>query len=224
MDDALKGLVDGRSGSAVSELLTRAPKLVEAVEPLLAPAPSFSLKSLFAPKAGTAEQDSEYDSAVEPEDEYIPLTAAEIEIKAETKSEMWAAILAMFFDVLNRYIATQSLRPGDKELVQAYEDELRILTYAPTYPPEHPYHMARLRWEDFKSAISEAKKDAALNDVQIKLLKRAIKADIEKKNRRKKLKEGSIAEVLFEIAMAKAGTQGTMFMISKFTNLSDSIR
>ncbi|GAB3761485.1 hypothetical protein [Spirosoma pomorum] len=218
---ALESLVNNRSGSAMTELLTEAPKLVEPVMPLVEAAPPLSLRSIFG---GNSAQADAPDEPVEIEEEYIPLSAAEIETKAEAKAEMWCAILSMLFDFLNRYIATQSLKEGDKELIKKFEAETRALDHAPDYinDPNHPYHAASRRWEAFTKAISEEQSDAKLSEGHRLLLKRAIKAEIEKKNKRKMLKDSSIHEVLFEIAIAKAGPQMTQLLISKFTHLSAS--
>lgn len=211
---ALAELVEGRSGSALTEMLTEPPKLVETVQTALTEPPLVSLRNLFsgpsgpAPAAITADtgrvaRADVPDQAVDDEP-YVPLTADEIKTKAESKAEMWGAIIALFFGFINRYTAYQKLREGDKALVREFENLVKITGTTPDYKPDHPYFAARERWDEFEEALNESDDEARLNDAQLLLLRRAIEADLKAKNRRGQLKTGSIAEVLFEIMIVKA--------------------
>ncbi len=205
--DPLAQLVEERSGSALSDVLQAAPRLVNVVAPPEAEAPVISLTNLFrrqepgerAPGSSMTAQDAE------PEEEpYVPLTADEIKTKAESKAEMWGALIALFFGFIHRYTAYQKLREGDKQLVKEYERTVKETGNVPMYPSDHPYHAARERWNDFEEALDEADDEARLTDAQLTLLRRAIEADLKAKNRRGTLKTGSIAETLFEIMVIKA--------------------
>ncbi|MVM29378.1 hypothetical protein GO755_04980 [Spirosoma sp. HMF4905] len=198
----LAQLVETRSGSALSEVLQEAPRLVESVSDALNESPLISLPSLFGSKAATAPP-SAIDSELD-EEPYIPLTAEEIKTKAESKAEMWGAIIALCFGFIHRYTAYQKIREGDKQLVRDYEQHVKLTKEIPVYGPDHPYYAARERWNDFEEALEEADEEARLTDAQLTLLRRAIEADLKAKNRRGTLKTGSITETLFEIMIIKA--------------------
>lgn len=208
MSETLAAIVEGRSGSALSDVLTEAPRLVDSVAEDLAPTESSPLSTLsqllrpiakpIKPAVVSMPDDDEDD---EP---YVPLTADEIKTKAESKAQMWGALIAMFFGFIHRYAAYQKLREGDKQLVKEYENQVKITGNEPDYSENHPYHAARERWQDFEEALDEADSDATLTDAQMTLLQRAIEADLRSKNKQGKLKTGSITEVLLELMVIKA--------------------
>lgn len=199
----LAEMVEGRSGSALSDLLTEAPRLVDPVAPAEPETPIISLSNLFRP-AQPKSVAKPVSTETDEDEPYIPLTAEEIKIKAESKAEMWGAIIALFFGFIHRYAAYKKLREGDKQLVRDYENTVKRTGNVPVYPDEHPYHAARERWNDFEEALDEADDEARLADAQLTLLKKAIEADLKNKNKRGTLKTGSIAETLFEIMVIKA--------------------
>lgn len=218
--NSLAELVEGRSGSALTDMLTEPPKLVESLQNLAETGerpPLISLGNLFGPSkppvsaagpvraAAITPRPSENGGTDAEDDEpYVSLSAEEIKTKAESKAEMWGAVIALFFGFVNRYTAYQKLREGDKALVREFENIVKITGTTPDYKPDHPYFAARERWDEFEEALSESDDDARLNDAQLLLLRRAIEADLKAKNRRGQLKTGSIAEVLFEIMIVKA--------------------
>ncbi|MVM35005.1 hypothetical protein GO755_33565 [Spirosoma sp. HMF4905] len=198
----LAQLVENRSGSALSEVLTEAPRLVESVAEALPETPVFSLPNLFGPKPATVPS-STIDPELE-EEPYIPLTAEEIKTKAESKAEMWGAIIALCFGFIHRYTAYKKLREGDKQLVREYEQYVTLTKEIPAYSNDHPYFAARERWNDFEEALAEADEEARLSDAQLTLLRKSIEADLKAKNKRGTLKTGSITETLAEIMIIKA--------------------
>lgn len=219
--NALAELVEGRSGSALTEMLTEPPRLVESLQSLAETAerpPLISLGNLFGPsKSSAPDAGASRAAAITPrsnenvgndalidDEPYVALTAEEIKTKAESKAEMWGAIIALFFGFVNRYTAYQKLREGDKALVREFENVVKSTGTTPEYKPDHPYFAARERWDEFEEALSESDDEARLNDAQLLLLRRAIEADLKAKSRRGQLKTGSIAEVLFEIMIVKA--------------------
>ncbi|GEM_PF-4887454 len=209
MIDALAQLVDGRSNSALSDILTEEPRLVDTVAEALPAAvvdsPLQSLTDLFKPLAKPV-LSSPVASLPDDEQEepYVALTAEEIKTKAQSKAEMWGALIALFFGFIHRYAAYQKLREGDKQLVKDHDNLVKLTGNAQTYPSDHPYHAARERWDDFEEALNDADDEATLSDAQLTLLQRAIEADLKSKNKRGKLKAGSITEVLLEIMVIKA--------------------
>ncbi|GAB2566809.1 hypothetical protein [Spirosoma areae] len=197
----LAQLVETRSGSPLSDMLNEAPRLVETLATPADESP-FDLANLFRPRATQA---TPTPVETDPDDEpYVPLTPEEIKTKAESKAEMWGAIIALFFGFIHRYTAYQKLREGDKQLVKEYDHYLKATGNLPHYEMDHPYHAARERWNDFEEALEEADEEARLTDAQLTLLRRAIEADLKAKNKRGTLKTGSIAETLFEIMIIKA--------------------
>ncbi|GAB3568784.1 hypothetical protein GCM10027578_22010 [Spirosoma luteolum] len=223
MSNPLAELVAGRSGSALSDVLTEAPRLVDSVAQELPPAVESaipSLSDLFRHSSKPALAAVPADDDDEP---YIPLTADEIKTKAESKAQMWGALIALFFGFIHRYAAYQKLREGDKQLIKEYDNSLKLTNILPSYPADHPYHAARERWQDFEEALQEADDEARLSDAQVMLLQRAIEADLRSKNKRGQLKSGSIAEVLFEIAVIKAMAplmQVSMLAVNKMVDKS----
>lgn len=211
MMDGLAQLVEGRQNSALTDILTDEPRLVDPVAEVLPPAslesPFQSLTQLFKPLAKPVSQVRSAVSPIdddEPEEAYVPLSPEEIKTKAESKAEMWGAVIALLFGFIERYAAYQKLREGDKQLIKEHDNTLARTGSLPTYPSDHPYYAARERWDDFEEALKEADDEAMLTPAQLTLLQRAIEADLKSKNKRGKLKTGSIAEVLFEIMVIKA--------------------
>jgi hypothetical protein len=225
--DPLQKMMSARSGSPLTELFSEAPKLVEPTLPPPEEAPTFSLNSLFGGKKDTASPKATATAAGEDDDEdepYVPLTAEEIKLSAESKADMWAAVMSVFFNFLNRFSAYQKLEKGDSELIDAYEAYLNTYKTPPDYDPEHPYYPARGRWEEFRAAMRKADLDASLSDYHKQLLRKAIEADIKRKNRLGKLKGVSIAEAMMEIAISKATGPAIEFGIkgfNKFLNVSN---
>ena len=205
----LQQLVENREGSAISTVLEAAPRLVETVsEAAHSETPILSLANLFGakptPDPSSPSTEKKVTEPEEDEDVYIPLTAEEIKVKAESKAEMWGAIIALFFGFIHRYAAYQKIREGDKALVKEYEQFAKATGNVPVYEPAHPYFAARERWDDFEEALNEADDEATLSPPQLTMLRKAIEADLRAKNKRGTLKTGSIAETLFEIMIIKA--------------------
>lgn len=198
----LAQLVENRSGSALSEVLTEAPRLVDTVSEAIQEPSGISIANIFGPKTATVPS-----STIDPEldeEPYIPLTAEEIKTKAESKAEMWGAIIALCFGFIHRYAAYKKLREGDKQLVRDYEQYVKLTGNLPAYSPDHPYYAARERWNEFEEALEEADDEAKLSDAQLTLLRKSIEADLKAKNKRGTLKTGSIVETLGEIMIIKA--------------------
>jgi hypothetical protein len=202
-------------------MLNEPPAQVAPLVPLLTePAPVFSLSSLFngpgSPKPDTPRASSL--TAGDDDDEpYIPMTVEEIKTKAESKAEMWAAMIGMLFSFINKYMAYQNLQKGDKELIDAHDTHYRAMGGPPEYADDHPYHKAKERWDDFNEALKDAEDEGQLNSTQVMMLRRAIEADMKAKNKRGQLKTGSIAETLVEIAFIKA-TAPMLLLSHKFLN------
>jgi hypothetical protein len=220
----LEDLLKSRSDSPLSAMLNEPPTQVPPPVPLFTePAPVFSLSSLFngpgSPKPDTPKVGS---SPVDDDDEpYIPLTAEEIKVKAESKAEMWAAMIGILFAFVNKYLAYQKLQKGDRELIDAHDTQYRAMSAPPDYEQEHPYHGAKERWDNYNEALKNADQDARLNDVQVLMLRRAIEADMKAKNKRGQLQTGSIAETLFEIALVKATVPLMQLGMMGFSKLTD---
>nr|WP_293837770.1 hypothetical protein [uncultured Arsenicibacter sp.] len=203
---SLASLIETRGVSPISEVLQNSiPRTVEAVGQALPETPILPIAKWLggsrAPDPAPIQREAPEDDD-EPDDE--PLTAEEIRTKAESKAEMWGAVIALLFSFVNRYMAYQQLREGDKELIKEFELHVKATGNVPVYEPTHPYHDARQRWDAFEESLDDAEQEAQLNDAQMLLLRRSIESDLKAKNRRGKLKAGSIAEVLFEIAVIKA--------------------
>lgn len=205
--ESLQQLVENRTDSALSHVLKDAPRLVDTVvDAGNTDSPIINLSKLFGTKdEGTAPLPAKTPiEADDDDDAYIPLTAEEIKVKAESKAEMWGAIIGLFFGFIHRYAAYQKIREGDKALVKEYDQIAKSTGIVPTYEPTHPYFAARERWDDFEEALKEADDEAELKPAQLTMLRKAIEADLRAKNRRGTLKTGSIAETLFEIMIIKA--------------------
>lgn len=206
--ESLAQLVENRTDSALSHVLKDAPRLVDTVvDAARTETPILSLSSLFGAKTDESKTPTGPKSSIEADDDdeaYIPLTAEEIKVKAESKAEMWGAIIALFFGFIHRYAAYQKIREGDKALVKEYDQFAKSTGTVPTYEQTHPYFAARERWDDFEEALKEADDEAELKPAQLTMLRKAIEADLRAKNKRGTLKTGSIAETLFEIMIIKA--------------------
>lgn len=220
--DQLANMVSEREASPINSLLDVAPRVVSQVVEIaqpVSPETPYRLADFFnrsKPASSTPVgpgprlvQATDEDD----EDEYVPLTADEIKTKAASRAQMWAAVLVMFFGFLNRLLAFQYLRKGDKQEVKRYDDYLRENGYPPDYAdePDHPYHAARQRFNMYEEAFGEAEKDAELTDSQMDMMRKGVENDLKRKNKDGKLRL-SMGEVLFEIAVMK--TLGPMMALS----------
>lgn len=214
----LSQMVESRENSPISGLLNQIPKTIETASEVIGAVretPIIPFSNLFSKPKPEPEP---VDTDVEAEDEYDPLSSEEIKVKAESKAEMTAAIMTIIFTFANRYLAAQRLSKDDERLINEHQDEAARTGLEPVYPPGHPYHGARQRWEEFMELLKFAEEDSALEEGQMKLLRRAFESDLRAKNKRGKLKQGGIWETLFEIFMVKAIAPASQWSMTKFSS------
>lgn len=210
IEELLKKKAIDAGQSAISSILTEQPKQVSTdnvppAPPDVEPEPESSGNPFAVAVQPTPLRPSRYEEP-EPEEEYIPLSDAEINAKAESKAEMWAAVIALLSSFLNRWIAYQQLRKGDKQLIAQHEQKIKETGNVPAYAVGHPYHDAKERYDKFEQAQSDAEEEAYLTEGQKKLLIKAIAANLKSKNRRGALRQSGVGETLFDIMLIKAIT------------------
>jgi len=193
--------------SALSEMLDLPPRRVP-----------FSGETLPDDDYATDESDQEepnpFDAALselegqinpEPEEaEYIPLSTDEITAKAEAKTEMWAAIMALIFSLMGRMVAYQKLTERDMKYMRQCERDTERMGRFPDYDDNHPYWEAKEHYTAYQEAMNDEQQDIFLDDAQKSLLQRAIEADLRSKNTREAIKQSGIAMTIGEIMLTKA--------------------
>lgn len=210
----LGGIVVDQATSALSEMLDLPPRRVAQTEE---PLPQ-EYEPLPAPEWPGATQNPfervlmELEEAVDPEPdevEYVPLTKDELLAKAEAKTEMWAALMALGVSLMSRLIAYQKLTERDMKHIRKFERETDKLGYAPEMSEHHPYWDAKDRYDAYEEAINDdqdedGKSKFDLSEAKKSLLQRAFLADLKAKNTREALKQSGIAMTVMEIMAAQA--------------------
>ncbi len=205
--------------SAVSEMLNVPPKRVA-----LPPMPDLPVyetdeeaENPFDRVLDSLQQEVAPPPQADAEPLFVPLTEAEIRSKAESKAEMWAAIMALLFSIGSRLVAYQKLTETDRKWIRKHERYVELHGESPDYDDNHPYWDARDHYKAYETALDEGSETAPLDPAQKDLLQRAIEADLRAKNKREALQQTGIAMTLAEIMMTKM-TEPIMGMGLAFVN------
>ncbi len=195
--------------SGFSDLLTQAP--VRATANPTTPAQNSNPFTAMLQTLGVADDEPDADEDTGPE---LMFTDEEIEVKAESSSEMWANLIALMVTLLNQFAAKQKLMPGDRQLIQAHERAARAGN-VPVYGPNDPYHEARYRYDRYLAGLDESEQEAMLTDGQKTLLQRAFVAHLQGENIRGKLGQPNIYGTIAEHLIVKAMPAGLSLLGNK---------
>jgi hypothetical protein len=193
------------AGSAISGLLDLPPKRVAVPD-----APLSEPETFAEPDEGnpfdTVLTTLQQEMAPEPEPDepvFVPLTKAEISAKAESKAEMWSAVIALVISLTNRLVAYSKLTETDRKWIRKHDRHVELHGNPPAYDNNHPYFDARDHYDAYEQALEEGGQTAPLDEAQKELLRRAIEADLHGKNKREALQQTGIAMTLAEIMFTK---------------------
>lgn len=160
-----------------------------------------------------------YDAGLEEVYAYIPLTEEEMIASAQSKAEMYGALMAMAICAMKSFAAKLHLKKEDKKLVEDYDREVRITGNRPVYDTAHPYYTARERYNEFERLMQEAELDSALSEGQQQLLYRALFAQTRHEDKQKRLKPGSVWGAVSEIFFSKMAESAITIMVNQIIRI-----
>lgn len=202
------------TGSPLSGLLSQPPRTVEPPEPPRVETPE--------PVAETPPQTSMLSGfwggqsqPAEPE----RLTADEIKARAEVQTRTYGAVLLLINAIIECFKASMTLKKGEYaaylELKREYDlNQKEGVTVMYEYDPD--VKDIWLKGQKFDDALTAIEADYELEESESKLLFKAIKADLERKNRKNELGDDSVAGTLFKLFVTRQITSA-FELITTFT-------
>lgn len=190
------------TGSPLSGLLSQPPRTVEPPEPpqvepepvtVTESAPQTSMLSgLFGQQSQQAEPER--------------LTADEIRARAEVQTRTYGVLILLLNAVIECIKVSMSLKKGEYaaylDLKAHYENEkqggVTIL-----YDSDPAVKEIWQKGQRFDEALAEIEADTELDDSESKLLFKAIKADLERKNRKNELGDDSVAGTIIKLMLTR---------------------
>lgn len=134
-------------------------------------------------------------SAKIPEKEPL-LTAEEIKARAEVKARTLGAVILFVNALIECTKAGLSMKKGEYRQYLALKEEFNRNGYIAD--DDETRKMVE-RCERFDLLLASIEEEHELEDAEKKILYRAIKEDLERKNRENRLKDGSIAGAMLEL-------------------------
>ena len=191
------------SGSPLSQLLGQQPRTVAAPEPppLEVPEPepvpvTESQPSMLSGLFGGPSQPAEPER----------LTADEIRARAEVQTRTYGTIILLVNAVIECIKASLTLKKGEYATYLALKEEYDqnskegvtvLYEYDPTYKE------IWLKGRKFEEALAEVESEHELDEAESKLLFKAIKADLERKNRKNELGDDSVMGTLLKLLVIR---------------------
>lgn len=202
------------TGSPLSGLLSQPPRTVEPPEPpRIEPDPVAEPQ----PLANTSMLSGLFGQNPTPEPECI--SADEIRARAEVQTRTYGAVLLLVNAIIECFKASMTLKKGEYaaylELKREYDlNQKEGVTVMYEYDPD--VKDIWLKGQKFDEALRAIEADYELEESESKLLFKAIKADLERKNRKNELSDDSVAGALLKLFVTRQITSA-FELITTFT-------
>lgn len=202
------------TGSPLSGLLSQPPRTVEPPEPpkVETPEPVAEATPQTSMISGFLGQSSQ---PAEPE----RLTADEIRARAEVQTRTYGALILLLNAIIECIKISISMKKGEYANYLLLKNELEadakqgVITFHESDPAVKEIWQKGQKFDEALDAIED---ETELDEAESKILFKAIKADLDRKNRKNELGDDSVAGAVFKLLLTRQ--MGSAFeLITTFT-------
>ncbi len=204
-------------GSPLSSFLSTPPRTVAPPEPPPPPEPEVTEQQTAPTQPNSLLSSVFGGNTATPEPER--LTADEIRARAEVQTRTYGAVILLVNALIECVKVSMTLKKGEYAAYLELKSNLATDGVVNVYESDPAVKEIWLKGKQFDETLEAIEEETELEDAEAKMLFKAIKADLERKNQRNEVNDDSISGIMFKLMLTRQLTNFSG-LITTFTRRS----